>query len=123
MTEKRQIKKEEEKIDYNDLKKNFNIINRELDQEYEYGEVFLHAKYWTEKIFHISLIFLIISVCLMVLGCIFFISKPAPYVYGSQSNNSLYPMVVVSEKEAIKMVNDYKAMKKNEIKETVKESQ
>ncbi len=98
----------EEKKAYEDLKRDFNIIVKEIDPELDYGEYFLHAKYWTEKILKMCIVFLVISILSLVIGCIFFITKPKPIVYGSQSNNSLYELETLSHSEAVKLVNEYK---------------
>lgn len=101
----------EEKIDINELKRNFNIIPKVIEENLEYGEYFNHSKYWTEKILKMSFYLLVGSVICFLVGCLFFVTKPRPFVYGSQSNNELYRLQTLTHSEAIRMVNESKAQR------------
>lgn len=101
----------EEKIDINELKRNFNVVPKSIDENLEYGEYFNHSRYWTEKILKMSFYLLVGSVICFVVGCLFFVTKPRPFVYGSQSNNELYRLQTLTHSEAIRMVNESKAQR------------
>lgn len=97
-------KKPEKPIDPNDLPRNFNIVEEHLDDNLEYGDYFQHSKYWTEKILKISLFFLAGAVLFFTIGTVFFVLKPKPMVYGSQSDNTLHVLSTLSHQQALQAV-------------------
>lgn len=97
-------KTKEKVIDPNDLPRNFNIVDIDIDENLEYGEYFNHSKYWTEKILKLSFFLLLASIILFTVGTIFFVLKPKPMVYGSQSDNTLYVLPTLTHKQAVEAV-------------------
>lgn len=98
----------EDKIDLEDFKNRFNLIHDPDDENFNYNTRFLHNKFWAEKILKISIILNVISVSLIAFGFVFFVTKPAPYVYGTTPVGDLYLLPTIDHEEAIDVIKNYK---------------
>lgn len=100
----------EEIISPDDLRVGFNIVPKEYD-EFDYGRRFYHAKYWTERILKMSIFMLGVSFIALCTGAFFFVTKPAPAIYATMSNNALYRLPSLTHDEAIAAVNQARTAK------------
>lgn len=120
MSINKKLTKEEQEI-LDELRPGFNIVDKEFNSDIEFGKKFHMAKYWTEKILKMSYFLLIASLIFFIIGFIFYINKPKPYVYGSSSDNSLFLLEVLEKDEAIDAINKKAYLKQLEEQNKVEE--
>lgn len=98
-------------IDPQDLRRDFNVVNVELDPQIEYGKHFRHANYWTERILKMCFFLNIGSILFLTVGVIAFLLKPQPATYATTELGSLYRLEGVSESTAKERIKSHQATK------------